>query len=139
MNIADLILEIYMVQDHFAIKTGQSFERSVQFKEEPMVAAEIRESSSPPPPLVVSDGTNQIYDSYMSDNDDLIANPNISTRPKWASKTVQVARELARNPRDPRRSRSQFESALPIKDPCFDDKNFLMVEYDPQTYEYACE
>ena len=94
-----------------------------------MVAAEIGESSSPPPPLVVSDGTNEIYDCYMSDNDDLIANPNISTRP----------RELAGNPRDPRRTRSQFESALPIKDPCFDDKHFLMVEYDPQTYEYECE
>ena len=104
-----------------------------------MVAVEIGESSSPPPPSVVSDGTNEIYDSYMSDNDDLIANPNISTRPNWASKTVQVARELAGNPRDPRRTRSQFESALPIKDPRFDDKSFLMIEYDPLTYECACE
>ena len=75
----------------------------------------------------------------MYDNDDLIVDPNISTRPKWAAKTIQAAGELARNPRDPKRTRSQFESALPIKDPCFDDKHFLMVEYDPQTYEYACE
>ena len=61
-------------------------ERSVQFEEEPMVAAEIGESSSPPPPLVVSDGTNEIYDSYMSDNYELIAYPNISTRTKWEKK-----------------------------------------------------
>ena len=65
-----------MVQDHFAIKTRQLFERSVQFKEEPMVAAEIGESSSPPPPLVVSEGTNEIYDFDMSDKVDLNAYTN---------------------------------------------------------------
>ena len=122
------------------MNTQNSFiELSVQFEEEPMLATEIGESSSPHPPLVVSDGTNEIYDSYMSDNDDLITYPNISTRPKWAAKTIQAAGELSGNPRDPTRTRSQFESALPIKDPCFDDNNFLMVEYDPQTYEYRCE
>ena len=48
------------------MRSKKSFiERSVQFEEEPMVAAEIGESSLPPPPLVVSDGTNEIYDSYM--------------------------------------------------------------------------
>ena len=99
-----------------------------------MVVAEIGESSSPPPPLVVSYGNNEIYDSYMCDNDDLITYPNISTRPKWAAKTIQVVGELAGNPRDPTSTRSQFESALPIKDPCFDDKSFLMIEYDPLTY-----
>ena len=106
MNGVDFILEIYMVQDHFAIKTRPSFERSVSFEEEPMVAAEIGESSSPPPPLVVSDGTNEIYDSYMSDNDDLIADPDSSTRPKLAAKTIHAAGELAGNPSDPRRTRS---------------------------------
>ena len=99
-----------------------------------MVAAEIGESSSPPLPLVVSDGNNEIYDSYMCYNDDLITYPNISTRPKWAEKNIQAVGELARNLRDPRRTISQFESALPIKDPCFDNKHFLMVEYDPLTY-----
>ena len=106
-------------------------ERSVQFEEEPMVAAEIGESSSPPPPLVVSDGTNEIYDSYMSDNDDLIADPNISTRPKWEVKTIQAAGELDGNPRDPRRTRSQIESALSVKDISFENNYYLMIEYDP--------
>ena len=74
----------------------------------------------------------------MSDNDDLIAYPNNPTRPKWAAKNIQTARELVGNPRDSRRTRSQFESALSVKDPFFADTCFLMIESDPLTYEYAC-
>ena len=71
------------------MSTQKSFiERTVQFEEEPMVATEIGESSSPPPPLVVSEATNEVYDSDMSDNDDLIADTNISRRPKWAENTI---------------------------------------------------
>ena len=47
-----------------------------------MLATEIGESSSPPPPLGVSDETNEIYYSDMSDNDYLISCKNIPTRPK---------------------------------------------------------
>ena len=116
--------------------TEKSFiERSFQFKEEPMVATEIGESSSPPPPLVVNEGNNEIYDFDMSDNNDLIAYPNIPTRPKWESNTIQAVGELAGNLSDSRRTRSQFESSLSVKDHFFDDKCFLMIEYDPNTYE----
>ena len=52
-------------------------------------------------------------------------------------RTIHAARELARNPSDTRRTRSQFESALCMKDPLFTEKFYLMVESDPQTYEYA--
>ena len=55
-----------------------------------MVATEIGESSSPPPPLVVIDGTNEIYDSDMFDNDDLTSDLNNPTRTKWAEKTIQA-------------------------------------------------
>ena len=122
------------------MSTQKSFiERIVQFEEEPMVATEIGDqSSSPPPPLVVSEGTNEIYDSDMSNNDDLISNPNIPTRTKWEASTIQAAGELAGNPRDSRRTRSQFESSLSVKDPFFDYTCFLMIESDPLTYEYAC-
>ena len=120
------------------MSTQKSFiERSVHFEEEPMVAVEVGESSSPPPPLVVSEGTNEISDSVVFDNDDLIAYPNSPTRPKWAAKIIQAARELAGNPSDSRRTRSQFESALSFKGPLFSDKCFIMIEYDPQTYEEA--
>ena len=47
--------------------------------------------------------------------------------------------ELARNPSDSRRTRSQLESALSIKDPLFVDKCFIIIEYDPQTYEGSYE
>ena len=75
----------------------------------------------------------------MSDNDYFIADPNSPTRPKWASRTIHVAGELAGNPSDTRRTRSQFESALCVKHPLFVEKSYFMVEYNPQTYEYASD
>ena len=118
--------------------TNKSFiERSVQFQEEPLAAVEVGESSSPPEPLNVSEEINEFADSNMSDNDDLIVDPNSPTRPKWAAKTIHAAGELAGNPSDSRRTRSQFESALCMKDPLFGEKLYLMVESVPHTYEYA--
>ena len=73
----------------------------------------------------------------MYDNDDLISDPNIPMRPKWAANTIHATGELSRNPSDPRRTRSQFESALFMKDPLFAEKFYLMVESYPQKYEYA--
>ena len=81
----------------------------------------------------VSEETNEFSDSDMFDNDDLIADPNSLTRPKWAAKTIHAAVELAGNPNDPRRTRSQFESALCMKDPMFVEKCYFMVESDPKT------
>ena len=103
------------------LSTNKCFiERSVQFQEDPLVAVEVGESSSPPEPLIVSEETNEFADSDMSDNDGLIADPNIPTRPKWASNTIHAVRELAGNPSDTRRTISQFESGLSVKDPLFD-------------------
>ena len=95
------------------MSTNKTFvEISVQFQEDPLVVVEAGESSSPLEPLVVSGETNEFADSDMYNNDYLTADPNSPTRPKWAVKTIHVARELARNPSDTRRTRSQFESAL---------------------------
>ena len=118
--------------------TNKAFiEISVQFQEEPLVAVEFRESSSPPKPLNVSEETIEFADSDMSYNDDLISDPNIPTRPKWAANTIHAAGELAGNPSDTRRTRSQFESALCMKDPLFAEKCYMMVESDSKTYEYV--
>ena len=88
------------------MRTNKSFiERIFQFEEEPLATVEVRESSSPPQPLIVSEETNEFDDSDMSDNDDLITDPNSPTRPKWPAKTIHAARELAENPSDPRRTR----------------------------------
>ena len=120
------------------MRTNISFiERSVQFQEEPLATVEVGESSSPPEPLNVSEETNEFAYSDMSDNDELISYPNIPTIPKWVARTIHAAGELAGNPSDFRRTRSKFESALCMKDPLFAEKCYLMVESDPQTYEYA--
>ena len=111
------------------MRTNEYFiERSVQFEEHPLAAVEVGESYSPPQPLIVSEETNEFVDSDMSDNDELIAYPNNPTRQKWEARTIHVAGELLGNPNDTRRTRSQFESALCMKDPMFAEKCYLMVE-----------
>ena len=72
--------------------------------------------------MIVSEETNEFSDSDMSDNYELIIDPNIPTRPKWEVGTIHAARELAGNPNDTRRTRSQFESTLCVKDPLFAEK-----------------
>ena len=76
----------------------------------------------------VSEETNEFADSDMFDNYYLIAYLDIPTRPKWTENTINVAGELVGNPSDPKRTRSQFESALCMKDPLFVEKCYLMVE-----------
>ena len=64
----------------------------------------------------------------MSDNHELIEDHNSTTISKWAERTIHAAGELAGNPNDTRRTRSQFESALCVKYPLFAEKCYLMVE-----------
>ena len=104
------------------LSTNKAFiERCVQFQE-PLAAVEVGESSSPPEPLDVSE---EIVEHA---NSDLIADPNSPTIPKWVAKIIHAAGELAGNPNDPRRTRSQFESALCMKYPMFAEKCYMMVE-----------
>ena len=72
--------------------------------------------------MIVSEETNEFDDSDMSDTDDLIADPNIPTRPKWEERTTHAAGELVGNPNDTKRTISQFESPLCVKDPLFTEK-----------------
>ena len=106
-------------------------ERSVQFQEEPLAAVEVGESSSPPEPLNVSEEIVEFAYSDMSNNDDFISYPNSPTRQKWAANTIHATGELDGNPNDTRRTRSQFESALFVKDQIFAEKCYLMIDYDP--------
>ena len=63
------------------LNTNKDFiERGVHFKEEPLAVVEVEESSSPPQPLIVSEETNEFADSNISNNDELIADPNNPTR-----------------------------------------------------------
>ena len=70
---------------------------------------EVGEASSPPEPQEVSKEFFEHADSDFSDVYDFIAEPNNPTRKKWAAKTLHAAGELAGDPNDPRRTRSQFE------------------------------
>ena len=94
----------------------------VQFEEEPLLAVEVGEASSPPEPQEVSKEFVEHDDSNLYDGDEFIADPKIPTRPKWAAKTLHVAGDLAGDPNDPRKTRSQFESGLCMKDPEFAEK-----------------
>ena len=110
------------------LSTNKTFiERSVQFEEELLAAVEVGESSSPPKPLIISEETNEFDDSNMSYNDYFITDPNSPTRTKWVANTIHAAGELAGNPNDTRRTRSQFENALCVKDTLFAEKCYLMV------------
>ena len=104
------------------------------FEEEPLAAVEVGEASSPPEPQEVSKEFVEHADYDLFDGYEFIADPNIPTRPKWAAKTVHATGELAGDPNDPRRTRSQFESGLCMKDHMFAEKFYLMVESDTQTY-----
>ena len=81
--------------------------------------------------MIVSEETNEFFDSDMYDNDELIPYPNSPKIPKWAARTIHAAGELAGNPNDTRRTRYQFESALCVKYPFFDEKFYLMIYSNP--------
>ena len=79
----------------------------------------------------VSEEINEFVDFDMSNNYDLIAYSDSPTRPKWEANTIHVAGELARNPSDTRRTRSQFKSVVFVKDTIFAEKCYLMIDSDP--------
>ena len=85
--------------------------------------------------MIVSEEAKEFVDSDIYDNDDLIVDPNSPTRPKRVSNTIHATGKLVGNPSDTGRTRSQFESALYVKDPLFAERCYLIVELDTQTYE----
>ena len=70
----------------------------------------------------------------MSNNEYLIAYPNNPIILNWVANTIQATGELAGNPSDPKRTGSQFNSSISIKDPCFAKKCYMIIEFDPQKY-----
>ena len=83
--------------------------------------------------MIVSEETNDFYDFDMFDNYELISYLNSPKVPNWVASTIHVAGELVGNPNDTRRTRSQFESALCVKDTLFVEKCYLMIDSNPQT------
>ena len=77
-----------------------------------------------------------ISDTNVSKNDIFVYDS--PSRPKWAEKIIQAAGELARNPHEPRKTRSQTSNASFASDSAFDEQCYMMIGYNPQTYQKYC-
>ena len=122
-------------------------ERSVKFEEEPILDFELApgECSSPQPFEDVSDDTCSIFSDIYNKNVDEyeIVEYDISVhdstyRPKWAENIVQAAGELAGNPHEPRKTRSQTSSASFASDSALVEHYYMMIGSDIQTYQKYC-
>ena len=56
-------------------------------------------------------------------------------RQKWSEKTIQAASDLVGYPLDSRKTISQFHNAFSTCDTDIPESLFMMVGYDPQSYE----
>ena len=54
---------------------------------------------------------------------------------KWAEKIIEASGDLAGDPLDSRKTRSQFHNAYSTCELNLADRCFMMVGYDPQTYQ----
>ena len=114
-------------------------ERSVQFEEELIPYFELApgECSSPQQLDEVSDDSFSLfYDNYYNDieEDDIYVHDSPSS-PKWAEKTIQAAGDLAGNPLDPRKTRSQFHNASYASEIALDEKFYMMIGSDTHSYQ----
>ena len=75
------------------------------------------------------------YDINVDENDIYV--DDSPSRPKWAETIVQAAGELARNPQEPRKTRSQTSKDYFASDSDIDEKFYMLISYYPQTYQ-AC-
>ena len=104
------------VYNLFDTSTLNTFiERSVQFKKEIIPYFELApgECYSPQHHDDVSNDSifyfSDIFDNEVAEYDIYVCESPL--RPKWAEKTIQASQDLARNPLDPRKTRSQFHNA----------------------------
>ena len=114
-------------------------ERSVQFEEEPIPDFDLApgECSSPQYLDEVSDDSCSVFydnsDNYMVLYDiSIYESPSI---PKWAEKIIQAARELAGNPQEPRKTRSQSNNAAFASERALDEHCYMLIGYDPKSYQ----
>ena len=124
----------------FDISTWNFFvERTVKFEEEPIPDFKLAsgDCSSPQPFEDVSDDTCSIF-SDMSDinvAEDDISIDKSPSRPSWVEKIVQAAGELAGNPHEPRKTRSQTSKASFASDSDLDEHFYMMIGFDPHKYK----
>ena len=54
------------------------------------------------------------------------------SRPKWDEKTIHATRDLAGNPLDPRKTRSQFHNYSYASEIYLAENYYMMIGYDPK-------
>ena len=57
------------------------------------------------------------------------------SRPKWDENIIQAARELASNPHEPRKTRSQTSRASFASDSALSEHCYILIGSYPQTYQ----
>ena len=62
--------------------------------------------------------------------DDIVVDESPS-RPKWVEKIIQAAGELAGNPQEPRKTRSQSNNASYASESALTEKCYMMIRSDP--------
>ena len=94
------------------------------------------ECSNPPLQDDVSDDSlsdiSDISDSYISEDD--YSDHGWPICSKWFVKTIEAARDLAGNPLDPRKTRSQFHTAFFACEVNIAKKLFMMILFDLKSY-----
>ena len=118
-----------MFFDHSSQKTF--IERSVQFEEDPMQEIELAQGECSNPPLHddVSDDTssNFYYFDIYEDYNDMHLDHESPIHPKWDEKTIQFVSDLARDPLNSRKNRSQFHNALSTCELNVLERYYMMV------------
>ena len=74
------------------------------------------------------------YDIY-DDVYDMHSDHDSPIRPKWAEKTIEATEELAGDPLDSRKTRSQFHNVYSTCELNIVDKFLIMVGFYRQTYQ----
>ena len=108
----------------------------MQFEEKPIPYFELapRECSSPQHHDEVSnDSRYDFYDIYDNEMYEVkISVYESPSRPKWAKKIIQAARELTNNPQEPRKTRSQFHNASYASEIYLVENYYMMIGSDPK-------
>ena len=114
------------------MSTHKAFiEISVRFEEEIIPYFELApgECSSPQHQDDVSDDSlSDIYDSEMDEYD--VSEYESPSRTKWAEKTIEAIGDLTGDPLDPRKTRSQFQSANFANELSLSENFYMIVGFD---------
>ena len=111
----------------------------MQFEEEiiPYFELALRECFSPQHQDGASDDSifdiSDIYDSEMDEDD--FSEHDAASRPKCADKTIEAVGDLAGNPLDPRKIRSQFHNAYFASEVSLDENCYMIIICNPYSYQ----